>query len=120
MPFIRDRETGKIMDPERNAVLTSAGGLSNGFKHWEITWSGEIIAFTAQDTRKYGGETQNILMGVDWYVVSMKIPESLKPKRAEVMGLIKEALEAYGLMYAPKQVECHAKFNPRLIQNHIL
>lgn len=108
------------MDPERNAVLTDIGGRRDGFKHWQISWNGEIIGFTARDDGIYGGESQNVLLGIDWYVVSMKIPESLKPKRAEVMGLIKDALEAYGLKFSHTTVECHVKFNPRLIQNHIL
>lgn len=94
MVFVRDKKTGKIMDPERNAILQSRGGRSDGYKHWEIDWNGEVLGFTARDHRQYGGETKNIPMGIEWFVASMKIPEGLKEKRSEIMGMIKESLDA--------------------------
>lgn len=114
MTFVRDKETGKIMDPERRVILQSRGGRSDGYKHWEINWNGEVIGFTAMDTPTYGGETKNIIMRVDWFVASMKIPENLKDRRSEVMGVIKEAMEAYGLSYLPLKVESHIQFDSRL------
>lgn len=116
MVFIRDRQTGDIVDPERNAVLYQVAGSRSGYKDWEINWNGDVIGFSAKDTSSYGGETRNILEGMEWYVHSLKIPESHKDRRSEVMGIIKEALEAYVLVYAPRKIDSHVKFNPGLIR----
>lgn len=117
MAFVRDKETNEIVDPERKAVLKHIKGYSTGDKDWEIHWNGEIIGFTARDNRQYGGETKNILMGIDWFVASMKIPQSLEGRRAEVMGIIKDAMEAYSLKYSRMKVDCHVQFDQRLIRN---
>lgn len=116
MAFIRDRETNEIVDPERNAVLKHIKGYSTGDKDWEIHWNGEVIGFTARDNRKYGGETKNILIGIDWFVASLKIPDSLKDKRSEIMGLIRDSMKAYGLKFPELNVECHVQFDQRLIR----
>ncbi|QQG36856.1 MAG: hypothetical protein HYS17_03530 [Micavibrio aeruginosavorus] len=116
MSFILDSNTHTLRDPERNIELRSIRGYSTGDKDWEIHWNGEVIGFTARDNPKYGGETKNILMGIDWYVASMKIPQHLESKRAEVMGVIKEAMEAYGLKYSRMKVDCRVQFDQRLIR----
>lgn len=63
----------------------------------------------------YGGKTQNIPMGIEWLIASMKIPEDLKEKRSEIMGMIKESLE---VRWATSGFEGQAivKFDQRLIR----
>jgi len=78
MPFVKDEKSGKIVDRDRNAVLRSVRGYSSGEKEWEIDWDSEVFSWMAKDARKYGGPRQNTPIGIDWFVTSMKIPESLK------------------------------------------
>jgi hypothetical protein len=115
MAFITDKETGKIMDQERNAVLESVRGYSTGDKEWSINWNGEIFSFMARDIKTYGGDTKNIPIAIEWLVTSMKIPKHLEEKRSEIMGMIKESLEVRGIgagFAGPSIVE----FDPRLIR----
>lgn len=117
MAFVRDKETRKVTDPERNAILEHTRGWSNGDKDWEISWNGEIIGFTARGTKTYGGETKNIPVAIEWFIASMKIPEHLAARKAEVIGIIKEAMEVQGLGPSFPDGPVTVKFDQRLIRN---
>ncbi len=75
-----------------------------------------MIGFTAKDTRKYGGETQNIPVGIEWFIASMKIPENLKDKRSQIMEMIKNSMEAQGLGPSFEGYPSTVVFDPRLIR----
>lgn len=113
MGFIRDKETNKIIDKERNAELISVMGYSSGHKEWKINWGDESFKFTAKDTMTYGGERQNTPIAVEWFVESMKIPESLADKKSKLLAMVKEALEAKGVgarFKGPAVVKFHQRF----------
>ncbi len=115
MPFVRDKKTGEIVDHERNAVLRSVQGYSSGYKEWEIDWDGEVFGWMAKDTRKYGGPHQNTPIGIDWFVASMKIPESLKDRRVEIMEMIKDSLQAKWKK-SGWDGDAKVEFDPRLMR----
>ncbi len=97
MPFIRDKETGGVKDSERNAELVIVRGYRSGDKDWKINWNGDVFGFTAKDTTQYGGKTGNIAVSIEWFIASMDIPDKLKEKRADIMTMIKEAMEVEGM-----------------------
>lgn len=117
MAFIRDRETGDIMDPERDAILISKGGGGDSYKFWELIWNGQAIGFMAKDTNTYGGEHRRALLAIHWLIVSMDIPEDLRPRREEIKGLIKESMEATWLYHVPRrEVKVTADFDHNFIK----
>lgn len=115
MAFQLDKETGKIIDPERNIRLIGAGGLSDGIKLWEIEWGEKRFEFKAKDSRAYGGAMGNTPIGVHWFVASMKIPENLKGRRAEIIKIIEESLKAKWKL-SGWEGEATIEFDSRLIR----
>jgi hypothetical protein len=117
MAFIRDRETGDITDPERNAVLGSKGGTSDGYKFWTLTWNDQIIEFTAKDRKTYGGERGQTPLAQHWMIVSMNIPENLLGRLDEIKELVKASMEATYLYYVPTfEVSVTAEFDHNFIK----
>jgi hypothetical protein len=116
MMFVRDWETGRVKDPEQNAVLSPVRGYSSGHKDWQLNWNGDVFGFTAKDTTHYGGKTENIPIGIEWFIASINIPETLQSKRPEIIKMIKEAMEAEGLGVSFDGYPSKVIFDPRLIR----
>ncbi|NCC22077.1 MAG: hypothetical protein EOM26_06395 [Alphaproteobacteria bacterium] len=115
MAFGYDKETHKITDPDRGAVLYSDGGYSSGHSKWKIRWRDEVIGFDALGTKTYGGERRNTPMGIHWFIASMQIPEPLKSDRSEIMQMIQESLKAHWKKTGFAG-EVEVEFDPRLIR----
>lgn len=116
MAFLRDEKTNKVIDPERNAVLRGIQGFTSGFSDWEIQWSEGTIGFRAKDKTKYGGENGKTPIAVDWFIASVKIPESLKARRAEAFAMIEDSLKGYGSGLIGYRVKTTVEFDPQLIR----
>ena len=79
--------------------------------------NGQTFRFIAKNNNIYGGEKKNKVVAIEWFIASMQIPEKLKDKRSEVMGLIKETMEVHGMMGRPNwDGKSTVKFDQRLIQ----
>ena len=116
MAFIKDNETHSVSDPDRKLKLLSVRGFSTGDKEFQIIWGDDSFSFVAKDTIHYGGERGQTPIGVDWFVGSMKIPDVLMDRKLEIMGIIKEALEAqWKWKGSPFSGEATVRFDPRLI-----
>lgn len=95
------------IDRERDAylVLVNAGG--GGYddtpvRHYYILWwEGEMISLGAD---QYLSGSNAVDMVLTWKVHHLEIPPALQERRDEVMQLIREALDAQGLVYNRSRV----------------
>ncbi len=104
MAFVNEKDKQRTIDYERDAILTLGAEKfrmiprvpSNAFT---LTWNGEQIEFVAKHTLKLlnddGSRTEK-----RYEIVKCFYPEKLKPLKAEIIQLVTEALDAYGISFS--------------------
>ena len=115
MVFVSNYVEQKVVDVERDVTLITRGGEDRErMSSFEMNWQGQLIKFLA--IREQGATIANHKNIVVWEVVGVDIPPSLHKKKSEILSMIKEGLDAYGLYYSCRHVaEVKVKFSEKLI-----
>jgi hypothetical protein len=95
------------IDRERDAylVLINAGGGGHVgtplTEYYILNWRGELIRFVGEPQVSGTKETGQVL---SWRVYSLVISSTLEERKEEVLQLIRDALDAMGLLYKRDRV----------------
>jgi len=95
------------IDRERDAYLVLANVLGGGYEgtlpdhYYVLSWKGELVSFAAEEHLAINKERGDVLT---WKVHRLDIPPSLQECRDEVLHLIRDALDAQGLVYDRSRV----------------
>lgn len=108
MPFVNERDNLQTIDYKRNATLKfigKTGGSSQNIDCYELVWNGHVINFhTSLDHESHSvGDTK--IFTLVHNINFLKIPEALKDKKSEILRLIQEALEEYGISYQNQNIK---------------
>ena len=106
MTFINERlgkqlsDGWRTIDYERDAYLVSKGTCHgresySGGREFELIYKGTTTTFAAYMDMEMVGSQAN----VHWELFQLKIPNSLQPQKNDVIRLIEEALDAFGVFY---------------------
>lgn len=96
------------IDRERDAYLVVTDVLGGGYEgtppdyFYVLYWKGELVPFAAE-RHLSGSKTDDIVL--TWKMHRLDIPSALQERKEEVMQLIREALDAQGLLYNRNRVE---------------
>ena len=66
-----------------------------------LSWKGDLIHFAGDPVLSDSAETGQVL---SWQVHHLVIPPALESRKEEVLQLIREALDAMGLLYKRERV----------------
>lgn len=95
------------IDRERDAYLVTTAILGGGYEgtpedhYCVLCWESELVPFAAE--QKMSGSNPKDLV-LTWKIHRLDIPENLQARKDEVLQLIREALDAQGLLYNRNRV----------------
>lgn len=107
MAFVNEWPSHKVseactIDRERNIVLKSEGGTGStpGTK-FLLMFEDKIIRFSGYYDFIYSGEGRedSDIAYMHWDVPGVRIKKELQPRTQEICQVIKEALDAHGMLY---------------------
>ena len=112
MAFENDYTNRRTIDWESGAYLVSNGIVAahRGLHRFSFHWKGEKIDFEAQEKEVFDDKKNK---SIHWTFFRVGIPEHMQDHRAEISGMIRQALEIHGLHYDRKAYkEVTAEFVP--------
>lgn len=94
----------RTIDYERGAVLQKGGGawyarVPGGF--FTITWKGCDIVFSQYENAEIYKEDGSSAK-ITYNIVTCEYPEELRPYRNEIIQMIKEGLDVFGVYYGKR------------------
>lgn len=103
------------IDRERDAYLVLTNVWGGGYEgtppdhYYILSWKGELVSFAAEEHLAINKEKGDVLT---WKVHRLDIPPALQEHRDEVLSLIREALDAQGLVYDRSRIAAvNVQFN---------
>ncbi len=96
MAFVKDmnEKPWKIIDEQKNAVFRykkGTGGSSDPMEVFELCWNDDVITAVVKPNVLNNKE-------IEYQLRAITIPDALKAKKEEIIGLVTEALDVYGYM----------------------
>jgi len=93
------------VDKDRDVFLVMLCGQGREEEHPEVyalSWKGVIIRFEAERDCK-----GMFVSGVDmfWHIFNIEVPLHFEDQRQEILGVLKEAIDAHGSVYKREQVK---------------
>lgn len=95
------------IDREQDAYLVVTNVLGGGYEgtpsdeYYVLSWGGELVSFAAEQHLS-GSNSKD--MTLTWNVHRLNIPPALQERRDQVLQLIRESLDAQGLLYNRSRV----------------
>jgi len=95
------------IDREREIFLVKTKKEGGGYdgtpvrNSFALVWKGELIRFTGEQSFIGSTDAATIL---SWRIFRLEIPPALQNRKDEVLQLIREALDAQGLLYNRSRV----------------
>jgi hypothetical protein len=95
------------IDRERDAYLVVTNVLGGGYEgtppdeYYVLSWGGELVPFAAEQHLAINTQKGDVLT---WKIHRLDVPPSLQERRGQVLQLIREALDAQGLLYNRSRV----------------
>lgn len=111
MAFVNEKYPLRTVDSERGIILSSERGYSTGHHDYKIVWQDAAFEFNALETIETDRKTY---AKIHWEIGSVKIPDNLQDKRAEVFKIIEEALAVRSHKGESENVDVTIKFHPRI------
>lgn len=93
------------IDKQLNVFLVMLGGRGREEEHPEtyaLSWKGDVIRFEAE---RDGKDTFGTGVDMSWKIFHIAIPPNLEEQRQEILGVLREAIDAHGSIYKREQVK---------------
>ena len=99
MAFENDYKNDRTIDHKNGAYLVYEGGVNHpGWERFSFHWQGEKMDFYAKRKPNEAGDN-SWNPNIHWTFFQVDIPPHMQDQRAEIAGMIKQALEAHGFGY---------------------
>lgn len=113
MTFISDYPNRRTYDPERNVELKFTYGDRDGYENYELLWDNLKIGIGT--TKISNKRDSNEKFDVTWNIQKVGIPSNLPYTKSEVLQMVRDAFEAYGLFHDKDRVDSvKINFSPKI------
>lgn len=118
MAFVNDFENRRTVDVERNIILRAPTAGPERSVFFELEMEDEVVKFMATYELHRTGEKHKDrnVCNINWRIVQTSIPESMKDKKDEIWGIVREALDVYGFGHQKNDInEVSITVSPKLL-----